>query len=462
VLINYNLISIQERDYLYSKGISIDYINISDKIKLKRRRAKKRISHTTSYLKNILKSKAFIFDSIFTGNPINCLQSRLSNKGVVYYKFQCKSDFYLICGDIWHEMLGIYVEESDILIYFNEKIIPDVNINVIKSFQSNTCLQIKPELGILIQQVQFAHHLWNELSFVENLVRSNLINNVGKILILSEPILPIGELFPELSEKLIYLNRESVNSFISTNNILLIGIGDCYIPTHLTERILLCGEQKITFEISEKFKQFFEKYNKIIWVSVKSGGKTIENQIEFLSHFIRSSHNNFDNIGFILDGFNYPLISSQDVKHWLDSRYSEIIENDIAVINLIREECKDIPILDTLGCQLFESIYLSKFVDFYVTHQGTLHHKIAWSNPINGVIHTNRDNMNMERRMRPGEWESEVSLKAHYIPKQFLGNSIRKHKIKSNIKNERAIAYNYSIMKIEAVEWIVSIMKLYI
>ncbi len=110
---------------------------------------------------------------------------------------------------------------------------------------------------------------------------------------------------------------------------------------------------------------------KLIYLGVRGPGiRELENEVDFYVELINTINESNNDIHFLIDGFSYL-----DTNKEIFSNRSNDIAHQINKI-IYRSHKKNIEIIH--GLHIIDALGFIKDIDFYITHEGTMHHKIAW------------------------------------------------------------------------------------
>ncbi|MDJ0636044.1 MAG: tetratricopeptide repeat protein [Xenococcaceae cyanobacterium MO_188.B29] len=344
-----------------------------------------------------------------------------------WYRFVGEEVFYLITGDHWREKLALYFPSSEVIVTLvSSQIIKAEDINLFKAYAvkdwervvSYTICSDKKEKVTIIWFRHFAHHLWNELSAIYKLYETNSLDKVDKFLVVNEPLGCINEIFPEIpSEKIKHITHKELQTEILENNYFILNLGNTFIKEDLAKRVYQASLHRCSPAFLAEVESAKKNHSLLFWVSIRLGSRTWVSQVEGIANIIKSLSGNFPNLGVVIDGFSLP----EDPEGFIDPKHKATIDKEKETVRQIRSLLPpEIKVYDTVGCWLYESIVWAYAIDLYLTHHGTIQHKVGWTANKPGVVHTNREILKMPPSVRPGCWERENIVLPIYISEQHI------------------------------------------
>ena len=309
---------------------------------------------------------------------------------------------------------------------------------------------------LIIGHWNFAHHLWNELPALETWLRTASDDDIRRLSIISvaEPLGRLEEIFPRLS--LARLSRDRGRDF---DNKIAVRVGSCLVTRQIRE--VLRGHAAShgnTPRVRELVRQLSDRWPRV-WISIRQGSRTPDNQSEFLLTAIREILRAYKEAMFVLDGFSFPMGFLDDPRTRKDrdvfgaraTAASECIES---LRNMAAGEKPELRsrLLNLSHLNLLESIHVAGHSDYYLCHAGTLQHKIAWFHDIPGFVHTT------PRDYQYSLWctkQVEAGIVPDFLPRKFSARTsspVFRQDIPRN--------YNYRILdESGAVKAVLSAMK---
>lgn len=126
-----------------------------------------------------------------------------------------------------------------------------------------------------------------------------------------------------------------------------------------------------------------------IWLTVRDQGRTMENQVSFLSAFITAQCDRNPDTQFLIDGFSTPMDLERPIYNALRPKFMERIAQAKSSVRTIANANPAAQIHDLTGQSLLAALRAIGTCGFYVSHTGTMQHKAGWLYPLPGVQHGN-------------------------------------------------------------------------
>ncbi len=400
-IIKYKFITlskINEKDILYIKslGMNIEYllkeVSTEDRDKLMRKGDSEYILKSQ---RAMIKNSRIDFISPFSGKILSSTESIYFLKNV-FYKFIDKETFYLIFSGMGRKC-SIFFPKNNLVINLFQKKASYVPSKELLNYFKFLCLKdpfflfkINKNKKNIIAIIDFSrnigHHLWDNLTGLNDLIETGNINFCKKLIIACpEPYGKLEELFPEIPREKIVRKNFIKPDFSFKNSDFYVKIGARFLEESLVDRIKKYSFDKSSKEMLDKTKDFKDKHFPIVWVTLRVGVRSWLSQVSGLVSIINKLKEDFPNIGVIINGFAIPEFSfckNKNEKKMIDE------ELNIArkIISSVRS---DISILNVVGCKMCENIVWCDISDFYISPWGALlvNSLTICNKP--GVIHSN-------------------------------------------------------------------------
>lgn len=324
-----------------------------------------------------------------------------------YYRFDDEEPFYLITDSIlfeyYHSKLGIYFPRRHLLILGSEDVFLYRELIDLEGFIINFQSQMIANASRVIKYLkseerkivapftahQFAHHIWNELPFVENLIRAGIAENIDKYLTEARPMGKLGNIFPEIADRSFECDGGSDLFYLAlNNNYFVIKPGAVAIQNSLTERLQHFIANNIRQEFIETCNRWREQYFPLIWIGVRVRTRTCIDQKDGLIRLIKQLTDRFPRLGVVIDGFSFPC----EPLLWGFESVNDVIAEEKDLFDSIRDKlsCPE-NVISAIGLHLYESLFLANFVDGYICHHGTSQHKFWLAEMDIGIVHANAE-----------------------------------------------------------------------
>ena len=423
----------EELDLLDSLNFSLDFFcqfSKKDKdIDNGQRRNIDRIASATAFHTEILKNKAFTITSPFSKNKLTSQKSRapfITTFHSLLYDFEDNSEFILILSDYWFEATAVYLPKQKLLISKRRN-----HINLEELLLHDYLLKLKPvaaskqgrksKHSIVLYHNHLAHHLLNELSSIQSLLENGLIEQVGTIYYHNLPMGNLEDIFPELPAA--QFHRISHCKLIQAkfqNTSLIAPYQKSNFHPKLVKRLLAVSVK----HDSKAIENAAGKYYPIIWVSVRTGNRVWQNQAEGLGKLSKALKKSYADPLILIDGYSTPFEIDPKNKVTAATIRAEIEREKIAFEKMIKDNPLSCQVISLIGKQIQETIHWTQIADFYLTHCGTLHHKIAWMTDIPGIVHCNEHYSNLPEELTPGFTEKDYLYPPLKLSKAYITDTV--------------------------------------
>lgn len=322
-------------------------------------------------------------------------------KPVYCYRFVGDEVFYLIIGGTGGSKLFIYIPRLELIIRFREvNISPEVVINKLKTYCVTFFNQVsfyitddsKKDIALIVGDLKnIGHHIWNELSAIQNMCDTGIINKISKVFIGVHEFLNIEDIFPELSGKVVRCSTEiEFFRLLIEKNYISVRVTGKLIQHKLADRIYKTSVQKCDNEFIELVKQVENQHFPLLWIQVRNFRVKWLSQVEGLASLIRQLSDDFPNLGVVFDGWSLP--ERQEHRGIVVSKIRKeksCMEN---IINLLPE---GIGIYSTIGDPIYKTIVWAYAVSLYVVPMGSGIALIRWIANKRGVVYGNKSYFNL-------------------------------------------------------------------
>jgi len=399
-----------------------------------RRRIKSRIevglnSRKARLSKTFLKNSSFYFD--------------INWKNYIAYAVD---DSIIIVGDFWHEQIA----EIDLATGSTKKL-RNVNLKakdrdfvqeVLEGYQSQKFIKYdNSHRAYIIRSHHFAHHIWNEMSELEELLAES--DEEISLICIGWPLGKLEDIFFEHSKRMkcYYVDNQSdVLKVIQENNLFIFPLGGVNITKSVVQRISNYARNNTDLEFKYSIDSLREETEKIFAISLKLNSKTLLDSKSFTAELIDRIDQNYDKCGFILYGFLFNMKS----RTQKDLKYNKLLNRLANEILLTLN--KNIKYRTIIGCNLLETIYAMNNIDFYISHVGTLHHLPAWFSQKKGIIHGSTKYLGRPIEEIPGTWEFADIPKTNFVD---LHNVLDNEDVVKQRGKFNEVAINYRLKNIE-------------
>jgi hypothetical protein len=398
-----NLRDLNESDlaYLVTQGICPDYLlrNLEKTIRGGYR-------DPLAFQLTAINAKAVYAVCPFTGRLLTSCHSLLANINVIFYRFESIQVFYVIIAGVeGFKKNAIYFPQQELVVTtgkswtFEEEDLIELqtrmvcNFNACYRYLSNYKISDK-RLAVCIGFFHFAHHLWNELSGIDRLVRKRMIDSIDKFLVLREPLGDIRQIYPEIpADKVKHKTTiDAMFNDIVTNNYFVVRVGDYYITSDTVTRVYEVAKTNCRPETIDKMQHARRRHSPLLWIGIRVGSRTWVNQVDGLVRLIDALHTEFPGLGVVFDGFSLPADRSDESSD--NQEYDDILwqENRVVsdIVERLKQHHRQTPgIFNIVGSSIYDANVWAHAIDVYVAPYGTLQHKVGWFANKPGLIHAN-------------------------------------------------------------------------
>ena len=298
--------------------------------------------------------------------------------------------FVMVTGFDFPRSLAVYVPADELLIFSgNESDSNDliIAVNNWRSFLLQNSFRAKKYFELsrintpiyVMQSNHFAHHIWNELSFIDGLLKMDLADRIT-IFQASSPLGLIQEMFPDYTLNVIYnpCEIEKVYDKMLDMDYLLVPGTRRWIPDDLIQRVINHARRSYP-ETNQLVNEFARTGSPVLWIGIRTDVRTWISQTDGLIKIVRGLLVFFPNMSVVIDGFSFPEGQKVD---------SNLIESEYSIAKRISDEFgKSVKFNLTIGMTILQTFLWTQIADFYISPHGTLQHKIGWFRNCAGVVH---------------------------------------------------------------------------
>lgn len=247
--------------------------------------------------------------------------------------------------------------------------------------------------ALVLGHENFAHLFWNELPALHMWLETVSDETLEKttLALTGEPLGPLCEMYPRLA-----LARHGELAHAPRSLPLHVRLGGQRVPTEVRDHVRRFVDARgDTPRVAALLKIIARGFPRV-WISVRHGSRTPDNQTEFLLAVVRRVLLVFPLAAIVFDGFSFPagFFGDSRTKNFR-SQFQERASVDRSFMEFLigeigREHGSEIAsrLCTTSGLSLPEAINVAGSCSFYLCHAGTLQHKIAWFHDVPGVVHT--------------------------------------------------------------------------
>jgi hypothetical protein len=279
----------------------------------------------------------------------------------------------------------------------------EVRRKEINSCTKSCELNIKPVL--LVGHRNFAHFIWNQLGAIIKLSNSGHGANFDYCEISS----PLGNLEDILQKS----NGETLRKVLNIrlrkiqSGIIMFRAGGARVDVGSIDSVYGLARRWM-FSTSGPLERYinFSKASEgkvKIWISVRHDKRTCINFNDFFEGLVKPEIMSISKkVAIVFDGFSTQHDYAGD-----NLGFIERLNENHQTINSLTASCEKqgIMAINLNGCSLYESIVYARDMNVYISHVGTLQHKVGWFSIAEGIVH-----------MPPSrKWERQAKWLTHMV-----------------------------------------------
>lgn len=366
-----------------------------------------------------------------------------------FYLFKDKNPFFVVIGDVWNEIIGYYFPVEKMYVPLTKTILQiEPAICKLKTLVVCNYSAIKQrhpaaeKKCVIIRIHHFAHHLWNELSALNRIVKNNMLQQIDSVFVLAQPLGELSVIFKEIADKIVIINPEEFKTFeerLIKENYQVFPLGDAFITKKMIQRLKATFHQTVSKEIKDEINNFNSISDFKLWISIRVDAKIWEEQVEGYLKIIKRLQKKHNQISVIIDGYSLPF------NRKIDAKVEQVLNGERIAFEALTEQLEKskIPYKWLSGSRIDEAILWGEIANYYIVHQGTIQHKIAWFHNCEGFIHTNSSNLKVLYENRPGVWEREDILPPLFVDQTMVKDNNKRTFLRG--WRQGGLSANYSI-----------------
>lgn len=262
-------------------------------------------------------------------------------------------------------------------------------------------------IGLLDMVTNFGHQLLNHLSGIQRLAEEALIDRLDEIWLCGTEFYgAVENIFPELRNRVRrFDDRWAVQAELLQQRVHLFKLGSNLVTAQLRQRILsLAG-------------RFADTSHQRLVITIRADGRRCLNLPEVVAQAYASLSVEHSDLRIVLDGW---VIPESDIR--LNSSLATAIREPLlsrirAEMDLAEKISSSLPsgvvVGNTIGLSMLESIASLSGASAYLSHIGTLQHKLGILVGIPGVVHGPQIQL---QSPETGPFMSEVGFAPYYLP----------------------------------------------
>ncbi len=278
-------------------------------------------------------------------------------------------------------------------------------------------------LQLVLGDLNFAHHAWNQLSALDELVPQGVPDGLTMVAT-QEPLGPIQDLFPDLAKWPLTYTHDTELQALNAPGALFAPVGGRKISAGLTERLTAVADANGTAAGQAIVATVAGARGPVLWMSVRTQNRTLTNQHAVLTAlgaaFLQSAPDGI----IVIDGYSLTADLARYPRYHQDMAHKIAAEDRVAaeaVRDALAAAGSAGRVEIAVGLTILDSIALARHASIYFCHHGTVQHKIGWFHSVPGLVHSNRTIL----AHTPGAWvaaQSAVALPPAYVSPQLVSD----------------------------------------
>ena len=359
------------------------------------------------YQLDILSTGALTLSSPFSGVPVSATCSTLLPDGAVAYQFAAEENFWLLADNLAHgfPLSRIVLERDRAESAFScasgvghQAMTPELaGLLTDAGTFAPAGLQQARGAALVLGHPNFAHHLWNELGALDAWLAGTRAGGASGVTIFAqyEPLGAIERMFEILADADIRRGADAaeINRFPG----LLTRVGSTIIPIAVRQRTVT-ALAAVSGDRAGALLSRLENAGPVFWLTIRPEGnlRRCVNELAFLDALSCSLMATYPDCAILIDGFSLPADYNCSSRYdALRPAFGRRLEYCAAVVGELRQmievhagAARLDRVHDVCGFSLADAVTTARRVDYYVSHAGTLQHKLGWIHNTPGFVHS--------------------------------------------------------------------------
>jgi hypothetical protein len=375
------------------------------------------------FQRDIVQSGFFEVPSPFSGKPVASGDSIVLPDRATFYRFPDAPGLLLGAANLGkgYPIVAIVLVDRSVLVHVGERLwgVTKQDVRDVKAILAGQEWQIPrraAECFILTGDCNFAHHVWNHLGALTEVARLRRGWPPTPVFVTFQPLGPIAALIPDIAGWPVQHIEARIPGSLNVPGRVVVNIGGTRVTNTVRRSVLRLARERaspLARDVAARLRSSFP----VIWVSVRTSNRTPRNQADFIVALCKRVLTTYADAAILIDGHSYP--EDFDENDSYDRHYtSACVANDTAEANRIIEEVvasglcgPSQAVINACGLNILSSIHLAARADFYVSHHGTVQHKIGWLTDVSGIVHSNPRNI----AINPGPWVALQTEAAGFV-----------------------------------------------
>lgn len=266
----------------------------------------------------------------------------------------------------------------------------------------------------------FAHHAWNELSALQEIVGAGL-DRTTSLVTVHEPLGPVNDVLGSQFNVVFKLTKAEVPEVNRLGALTFCATGT-FIDADLVDKIIDFAEGNLSSYAVKVKEDLISHAGRSLWVSVRTRNRTLNPQTDILATVIIAYLQGGSDRMVVIDGHSFPFDHELDAPYIQELNEAIVQDDNIVADQIIATVKQALPtanVVKFLGQKIHESIAVGRHAGFYFCHHGTVQHKLGWFSDVQGIVHCNRETL----AIQPDIWvsqQSEIAALPVYIPSDLI------------------------------------------
>lgn len=340
---------------------------------------------------------------IFTNMPVRC-EATLSRDDArelrapfvpFFYRFRSPTGalWWLIAHSVTGRPVLAWLPDQSVAFCLRGEYPPDEVPGLLRELQIAIEREVPGPSADLVAVVSLidnhGHQLINQLSAVQRLLDERALPALSEIWIAgSEFYGPLERIFPEFAGRVRrFATGWQVEAALRGTGIRAFAIGSSYTQAALAGRIV--GAARAAAPV---LPPMLASRGPLIAFTLRSGGRSCQNLVDMIVHVTFGLLPHHPGLVIVLDGWVIPeshvVLGSTAYSVETNGFHREPVRRDLAVVReIVGRLPPGVVVRNLVGERLLASVSGLQDIDAYVSHVGTLQHKIAFLSGRPGVIH---------------------------------------------------------------------------
>ena len=376
------------------------------------------VGKTTVHQNSILRDQTLRAFCPWEGTEIKSRTSFPLGGHSIAYEFKTRGVFYFcLFGPPGYQVPILFFPETEHVVTWQKKgeefrnlekelngLVSNMTAfsSLVEQYRKSPLRHTTVEVGL---HGNFAHYLMNELAGLEDIESGKLLGAIDRYVVYNQPLGSFAQLMDVPADfcsdaRWPYLENR-FSAALECSNFLCPLTGKGF-SRRFKERLV----SKLRCSQEEPFaKRFPAEVGRVVWISVKSGDRTLADQEDFIVSLIKELTVRDRDCGIVLAGVGKPDDWCEEVggrifKHQFINDHKQIMD---AIQMRVGLERSRVISLNDLPLPVFLSS--SQRIHSYFVHWGTVQHLAGWLSDCHGMVHGNSTVVrNVPRLRRFSRW----------------------------------------------------------